>query len=137
MNTDEMRTLASRPSDLCSSVFICGQESSEPRFSRTRLGGHAMKTRLAARIRTLRAFHLVLYGLAVALPLLAAVYALLAHSVQQQRAQLESRVLQVAHDLLETLDRDLQRQLVILRALATSPHLQHQAWQAFYDQAKE
>jgi hypothetical protein len=80
--------------------------------------------------------HLVVYGLAVALPLIAAMLVLFLYSVKQQREQLESRVVQVLNDLVGNVDRDFQRHVVILETLASSPFAQRHDWRSFYDQAK-
>ena len=80
--------------------------------------------------------HLAVYGLAVALPLIAAMLVLFLYSVEQQRERLESRVIQVLNQLIDNLDRDFQRQLAILETLATSPFVQQRDWRSFYDQAK-
>ena len=53
-----------------------------------------------------------------------------------QREQLERRVLQVLDALVNDIDRDLDRDITILRTLATSQALTTEDWQAFYDQAK-
>jgi PAS domain-containing protein len=80
--------------------------------------------------------HLAVYGLAVALPLIAAMLILFLYSVTQQRAQLESRVIQVLNNLIDSVDRDFQRHVVILETLASSPFVQQRDWRSFYDQAK-
>ena len=64
--------------------------------------------------------YLSLFGLAIATPLLLLLGALLLQSVSVQREQLERRVLQVLDALVNDIDRDLDRDITILRTLATS-----------------
>jgi energy-converting hydrogenase Eha subunit H len=80
--------------------------------------------------------YLSLFGLAITVPLLLLLGALLLQSVSAQREQLERRVLQVLDALVNDIDRDLDRDITILRTLATSQALTTEDWQAFYDQAK-
>jgi PAS domain S-box-containing protein len=79
---------------------------------------------------------LSLLGLAITVPLLLVLGALLVHSVSVQRAQLETRVIQVLEAVVNDLDRDLDRDLTILHTLATSPALTSADWPTFYDRAK-
>lgn len=80
--------------------------------------------------------YLLLFGLAITLPLLLLLGALLFHSASVQREQLERRVTQVLEALVNDIDRDLDRDIAILQTLATSQPLADEDWQAFYDQAK-
>ncbi len=82
------------------------------------------------------AAHLIFYGLAVALPLVLALGALLLHSMANEREKLDRRIIQVLNDLSDSLDRDVDRHLTVLRTLATSPLLKNEDWPAFYQQAK-
>ncbi len=80
--------------------------------------------------------YLSLFGLAITVPLLLLLGALLFQSVSAQRERLEHRVSQVLDALVNDIDRDLDRDITILRTLATSKALTRQDWQTFYDQAK-
>src|SRR5438093_641179 len=79
--------------------------------------------------------YLWLFGLAITIPLLILLGALLFQSASAQREQLERRVLQVLDALVNYVDRDLDRDLTILNTLATSQALASENWRAFYDQA--
>src|SRR5213080_4946919 len=79
--------------------------------------------------------YLWLLGLAITVLLLLLLGALLFQSASAQREQLERRVLQVLDALVNSVDRDLDRDLTILRTLATSQALGSEDWRAFYDQA--
>ncbi len=65
------------------------------------------------------AAHLIFYGLAVALPLVA-LGALLLHSVGNEREKLDRRILQVLNDLTDSLDRDVERHLTVLQTFLSS-----------------
>ena len=80
--------------------------------------------------------YLSFLGLAIAVPLLLLLGALLLQSGSVQRDQLERRVLQVLDALVNDVDRDLDRDLTILQTLATSQALASEDWRAFYDRAK-
>jgi PAS domain S-box-containing protein len=80
--------------------------------------------------------YLALYGLAVTVPLLVLLAALLLHSASVQRAQLEDRVAQVLDTLLNDIDRDLDRDITILHTLGTSRALATADWPTFYNEAK-
>ncbi len=82
------------------------------------------------------AAYLALYGLAVALPLLLLLGALLYRSAVQERERLEQRLLQNVDALTNDLDRDLDRDLAILCTAATFQSLKDENWPAFYTQAK-
>jgi hypothetical protein len=80
--------------------------------------------------------HLLLLGLAIAMPLLSLLAALLFASASTQRKELEQRLVQVLDTLVNDLDRDLDRDITILQTLATSQALAREDWPAFYEQAK-
>ncbi len=80
--------------------------------------------------------YLSLFGLAITIPLLLVLGALLIQSASAQRAQLENRVLQVLVAFVNDMDRDLDRDITILRTLATSRAIAGADWPTFYDQAK-
>src|SRR5437763_907311 len=80
--------------------------------------------------------YLTLYGLAVALPLLLLLGALLYRSAALEGQQLEQRLLQRADALANDLDRDLERDLTIVRTVATFQSLEDEDWPLFYRQAK-
>jgi hypothetical protein len=79
---------------------------------------------------------LSLFGLAVTVPLLLLVGALLLQSASVQRGQLEARVAEVLDALVNDLDRDFDRDLAILHTLGTSQALASADWRTFYDQAQ-
>ena len=83
------------------------------------------------RIRTF----LILFALALALPLIfLGVYAL--HSMASlEQAETERRVMQVADALAADIDQELDRATVTLETLATSEALRRRDWQAFHAQA--
>ena len=80
--------------------------------------------------------YLSLFGLAITVPLLLLVGALLFQSGSVQRAQLESHVFQVLDALVNNIDRDLDRDITILHTLATSQALARADWPRFYNEAK-
>lgn len=80
--------------------------------------------------------YLSLFGLAITVPLLLLLGALLLQSASTQREQLEDRIAQVLEALVNDLDRDLDRHLTVLHTLATSQALASADWRTFYDQAK-
>ena len=80
--------------------------------------------------------YLSLFGLAITIPLLLLAGALLFQSSTIHRAQLEARIAQVRIALVNYLDRDVDRDLTILRTLATSEALAKADWPTFYSQAK-
>src|SRR5437763_6065067 len=80
--------------------------------------------------------YLCLFGLAITIPLLLLLGALLLQSVSAQRAQLQGHVSQAVDALVSDLDRDLDRDITILRTLGTSQALARADWPSFYDQAK-
>ena len=79
--------------------------------------------------------YLLLFGLAITVPLLLLLGAMLLQSASAQREQLENRISQVLAALANDLDRDLDRDLTILHTLATSQALASGDWRTFYDQA--
>jgi hypothetical protein len=80
--------------------------------------------------------YLSLFGLAITVPLLLLLAALLLQSASAQRAQLRGRILHVLDSLVSDIDRDLDREITILHTLATSQALAAADWPTFYDQAK-
>jgi two-component sensor histidine kinase len=79
---------------------------------------------------------LIIFGLAVAIPLVVLLAILLYRSASAERAELERRLLQVASNLAELIDRDIDRSIALLQTLATSPAVTSEDWPRFYDQAK-
>ena len=67
--------------------------------------------------------YLLLFGVAITVPLLLLLGAMLLQSASAQREQLENRISQVLDALVNDLDRDLDRDLTILHTLATSQAL--------------
>ncbi len=82
------------------------------------------------------ATHLIVYGLAFALPLLLVFGASLFRAVSLERAQIENQIRQTASGLVNDLDRDLDRRIITLRTLATSPALADGDVAGFHAQAK-
>jgi len=80
--------------------------------------------------------YLTLFGLATTVPLLLLLGALLFQSASVERVQLENRALQVLEALVNDIDRDLDRDITILRTLATSQALAGADWPTFYGEAK-
>lgn len=82
----------------------------------------------------LRTF-LILFALALALPLLC--LALLAFNRMAGLEQLETerRVQQIAEDLADDIDRELERAIVTLETLVTSPSLAERDLAGFHEQA--
>ena len=80
--------------------------------------------------------YLLLFGLAITVPLVLLAGALLFQSASAQRNQLEGRLLQVLNDLVSDIDRDLDRHITVLHTLATSQALASADWPTFYNEAK-
>jgi PAS domain S-box-containing protein len=80
--------------------------------------------------------YLLSFGIALAVPLVLLLGALLYRSALAERDRLEQRVLQVLDDLAGDIDRDLDRHLTLLGTLATSESLKNEDWPAFYKQAQ-
>ena len=83
------------------------------------------------RIRTF----LVLFGVALTLPLLAIALLAFHQMTHLEEQELERRVQQVALDLGGDIDRELDRAMVTLETLATSPLLAQGDYAAFHEQA--
>jgi hypothetical protein len=79
---------------------------------------------------------LIAFGLSVAIPLVILLAILLYYSVSAERVELERRLLQVASNLGELIDRDIDRNIALLQTLATSPAVTNEDWPRFYEQAK-
>src|SRR5262247_3459828 len=84
------------------------------------------------RIRTL----LVLFALALTLPLLALAFFALNRMAGLEEREIERRALQVAEDLAGDVDRELDRATTTLETLATSAALARGDLAAFHEQAK-
>jgi two-component sensor histidine kinase len=74
--------------------------------------------------------------LAIALPLVLMVGALLVQTASYERDQSRQQILRGLEALKDSLDRDLDRHLTILQTLAVSSALKKQEWSVFYDEAK-
>jgi sensor histidine kinase regulating citrate/malate metabolism len=83
------------------------------------------------RIRTL----LVLFALALTLPLLALAFFALNRMASLEEREIERRALQVAEDLAGDVDRELDRAATTLETLATSGALARGDFAAFHEQA--
>jgi hypothetical protein len=94
-----------------------------------------MRLRLTGRQYSLRV-HLLVFGAGILLPVAVLAGALLVRAAALERAQLETRLIQVAENLADDIDRDIARDFTLLQTLATMPSLSSEDWPAFYDQAK-
>jgi PAS domain S-box-containing protein len=81
------------------------------------------------------AWHLILFALSVALPLLLLVGVLLYRSVTLERQQHERQIVRLMENLVDDVDRDIDRHMTVLRTLATSPALAAQDWAGLHAQA--
>jgi two-component sensor histidine kinase len=79
---------------------------------------------------------LIAFGLAIFLPTTILAGLLFRHATSLERAELESRVVQVGEDLTNDIDRALAQHLTVLKTLAALPSLTTGDWPAFYTQAK-
>jgi PAS domain S-box-containing protein len=82
------------------------------------------------------ALHLVLFGVIIALPLLALLGATLYRTAAQERHRLERVIEQVRDELTASIERDIERRLTVLQTLATAPSLAAEDWAGLYAQAK-
>jgi two-component sensor histidine kinase len=80
--------------------------------------------------------HLIAFAAVTLLPVLGLTGVLLARSAALEHQQLETELAQAATSLAEVLDRDIERQITILRTLATMPSLAKGDWATFYNSAK-
>lgn len=94
--------------------------------------GRASKGKASYRALT----YLLAFGLAIAVPLLLVLGALLYRSALVEREQLEQRVYRVLGSLVDDLEHDFDQHLIILNTLATSHSLPAERWEDFYHQAK-
>ncbi len=83
------------------------------------------------RIRT----YLALFALALVLPLLVVSMVALDRMAAIEKAQIETRVRQIARNLTVIIDRELDRALITLETLATSSELRKSDLRGFHDQA--
>ena len=79
--------------------------------------------------------HLIALSLAALLPMTALAGVLLIRAAENERAQLEQRLIQVAEGLAGDLDRELSNLVTVLTTLATSPALQVDDLATFHAQA--
>ena len=94
-----------------------------------------MSVQITGREYRLRS-HLIVFGLAAFLPMTILAGFLLFRSAASERADLEARLLHVAENLSDDLDRELSNLITTLKTLATSPALQAGDLAAFHAQAK-
>ena len=101
------------------------------------LGGvvrRAFIERLTGGAFSLRA-HLIAFGIAILVPVSILAVLLLVRSASLEREQLEARLLQVADNLADDVDRELTNLITLLKTLASSPALQSDNLAAFHAQA--
>ncbi len=79
---------------------------------------------------------LIAFAFAVSAPLMLLLAVLLIRSTTAERAGLEERLLQVASNLTELIERDIDRSIALLQTLATSPAISSNDWPTFYEQAR-
>ncbi len=82
-------------------------------------------------VRTL----LLLMSLALLLPVLAFAASLVGDSARRQRTQIDERLVQVATDLADTVDREFERILTLLDTIALSQRLAQRDFAAFHAEA--
>ncbi len=80
--------------------------------------------------------HLIAFSAVTLLPVTVLAAVLLARSAALEREQLETRLVQVASNLADVLDHDIDRQNTILQTLAKLPSLAKGDWPTFYEAAK-
>jgi two-component sensor histidine kinase len=80
--------------------------------------------------------HLIAFATVTLLPVTVLAAVLLARAGAFERAQLEARLVEVADNIADALDRDVDRQITILRTLAMLPALATGDWATFYVAAK-
>ena len=80
--------------------------------------------------------HLALFAVIIAVPLLILLGALLHRSAAQERQRIERLISQQVDALVASIDRDIERRILVLQTLATAPSLRAEDWAAFYAQAK-
>jgi two-component sensor histidine kinase len=103
-----------------------------PTLNRSTLNlGEAHASVWPHRVRT----YLVLFALALTVPLLALAVFALDRMASIEEAQLERRVVEAARDLAADIDRELDRAIVTLETLATSAELARGDFRAFHKQA--
>lgn len=79
--------------------------------------------------------HLLLFGLALILPLMTLAGYFLIKINNANRAELEQRMVQVAAGLTADIEREIHRRVTILQTLATSPALERGDFRAFHSYA--
>jgi len=82
------------------------------------------------------AVHLALFAVIIALPLLVLLGALLHRSTEQERQRLERLIGQQLDALVASVDRDIERRVLVLQTLATAQSLRTGDWAAFHAQAQ-
>ena len=78
---------------------------------------------------------MVLFALALTIPLIGLAIFAMNRMAALEQAEIERRVIQVAEDLADDIDRELDRATVTLETLAVSPSLDRGDFQAFHAQA--
>jgi hypothetical protein len=79
--------------------------------------------------------HLITFGIAILIPVTVIAGVLLARSATLERAQLETRLLQVASGIAGDIDRDIARDITLLETLASMASFSSGDWSAFHAQA--
>jgi two-component sensor histidine kinase len=79
--------------------------------------------------------YLVLFALALVIPLIAVALIAFDRMAAIEEAQIENRILQIAKNLTVAVDQELDRALITLETLATSSELRNGDLRGFHDQA--
>lgn len=79
--------------------------------------------------------YLVLFALVLVLPIVALAILALSRMASLEEAETQRRVIQVAEDLAEDIDRELDRAILVLQTLATVDSLRRNDLSAFHAQS--
>jgi hypothetical protein len=79
--------------------------------------------------------YLVLFALVLVLPIVALAILALSRMASLEEAETQRRVIQVAEDLAEGIDRELDRAILVLQTLATVDSLRRNDLSAFHAQS--
>jgi hypothetical protein len=91
--------------------------------------------RLRDRSYSLRS-HILGLGLIIIVPVTLLAGVLFFRSASLERSRLDARLMQVADDLADDVDRQIEQDFTLLRTLSKFPSYQNNDWPEFYQQAK-